>query len=133
MPPAVTATPALRRALSVRDLVVFGLLFIGPLATVGFFGVLDARAADAVLVVAGHHGAPTKPRRARQPGGLTAREVQVLQRVAEGKTKQEIASALFRSANTVANHVSNILAEVACAKRTEAAAFAVRHGLVRPQ
>lgn len=51
MPPAVTATPALRRALSVRDLVVFGLLFIGPLATVGFFGVLDARADGAVALV----------------------------------------------------------------------------------
>ena len=51
MPHAVTATPALRRALSVRDLVVFGLLFIGPLATVGFFGVLDARADGAVALV----------------------------------------------------------------------------------
>ena len=45
------STPALRRALSVRDLIVFGLLFIGPLATVGFFGVLDARADGAVALV----------------------------------------------------------------------------------
>ena len=34
---------ALRRHLSLRDLVVYGLLFIGPLAPVGVFGVLDAR------------------------------------------------------------------------------------------
>lgn len=40
MPPA---SPHLRRNLSLRDLVVFGLLFIGPLAPVGVFGVLDAR------------------------------------------------------------------------------------------
>lgn len=45
------ATPALRRALTLRDLVTFGLLFIGPLATVGFFGVLDARADGAVATV----------------------------------------------------------------------------------
>ena len=51
MLPATTGTPALRRALSTRDLVVFGLLFIGPLATVGFFGVLDARADGAVALV----------------------------------------------------------------------------------
>jgi amino acid transporter len=49
--PGPTTQPTLRRALSVRDLVVFGLLFIGPLATVGFFGVLDARADGAVALV----------------------------------------------------------------------------------
>ena len=65
------------------------------------------------------------------PAGLTAREVQVLQMVAEGKTNQEIANALFRSANTVANHVRNILAKIDAVNRTEAAAFAVRHGLLK--
>ncbi len=42
---------SLRRNLSARDLVVFGLLFIGPLAPVGVFGVLDARADGAVALV----------------------------------------------------------------------------------
>lgn len=69
--------------------------------------------------------------RTTYPAGLSAREVQVLQMVAEGKTNQEIANALFRSANTVANHVRNILAKIDAANRTEAAAFAVRHGLVK--
>jgi DNA-binding CsgD family transcriptional regulator len=64
------------------------------------------------------------------PAGLTAREVQVLRMVAEGRTNQEIAKALFRSVNTVANHVRNILAKIDCANRTEAAAFAARHGLL---
>ncbi|MEU1732829.1 APC family permease [Streptosporangium sp. NPDC020145] len=41
----------LRRTLSVRDLIVYGLLFIGPLAPVGVFGVLDARSAGAVGLV----------------------------------------------------------------------------------
>jgi DNA-binding CsgD family transcriptional regulator len=66
------------------------------------------------------------------PAGLTAREVQVLRMVAEGGTNQDIAAALFRSVNTVANHVRNILAKIGAANRTEAAAFARRHGLLEP-
>ena len=41
----------LRRTLSRRDLIVYGLLFIGPLAPVGIFGVLDARTGGAVALV----------------------------------------------------------------------------------
>lgn len=41
----------LRRSLSLRDLIVYGLLFIGPLAPVGVFGVLDARTGGAVAAV----------------------------------------------------------------------------------
>jgi amino acid transporter len=41
----------LRRSLSRRDLIVYGLLFIGPLAPVGVFGVLDARTSGAVALV----------------------------------------------------------------------------------
>ncbi|MBI1808785.1 MAG: APC family permease, partial [Gemmatimonadetes bacterium] len=44
-------SPALARNLSLRDLVVYGLLFIGPLAPVGVFGVLDAHASGAVALV----------------------------------------------------------------------------------
>ncbi len=47
----MTAPSALHRRLSLRDLVVYGLLFIGPLAPVGVFGVLDARADGAVALV----------------------------------------------------------------------------------
>lgn len=49
-PPAIGAA-TLRRELSFRDLVVFGLLFIGPLAPVGVYGVLDAKADGAVALV----------------------------------------------------------------------------------
>lgn len=41
----------LARALTFRDLVVYGLLFIGPLAPVGVFGVLDAQSGGAVALV----------------------------------------------------------------------------------
>ena len=44
-------TRGLRRSLSRRDLIVYGLLFIGPLAPVGVFGVLDARTNGAVAAV----------------------------------------------------------------------------------
>ena len=42
---------SLKRSLSRRDLIVYGLLFIGPLAPVGVFGVLDARTGGAVALV----------------------------------------------------------------------------------
>jgi amino acid transporter len=42
---------ALRRTLSRRDLIVYGLLFIGPLAPVGVYGVLEARTGGAVALV----------------------------------------------------------------------------------
>jgi DNA-binding CsgD family transcriptional regulator len=65
--------------------------------------------------------------------GLSPREVQVLRLVAAGKTNQEIATSLFRSQNTVANHVRNILGKTQAANRTEASAFAARHGLLKPE
>lgn len=47
----MSAPPALRRRLSRWDLIVYGLLFIGPLAPVGLYGVLDARTNGAVALV----------------------------------------------------------------------------------
>ncbi|MFJ2864775.1 APC family permease [Kitasatospora sp. NPDC087314] len=46
-----TAPGGLRRTLGVRDLMVYGLLFIAPMAPVGVFGVLDARSHGAVATV----------------------------------------------------------------------------------
>lgn len=47
----MASASTLQRRLSLRDLVVYGLLFIGPLAPVGVFGVLDARADGAIALV----------------------------------------------------------------------------------
>ncbi|MFB6889673.1 APC family permease [Kitasatospora sp. NPDC056327] len=44
-------TNGLRRSLGVRDLMVYGLLFIAPMAPVGVFGVLDAKSGGAVAAV----------------------------------------------------------------------------------
>jgi DNA-binding CsgD family transcriptional regulator/tetratricopeptide (TPR) repeat protein len=66
---------------------------------------------------------------ARAALGLTARELEVLTLVAEGRSNRQVAQALFISAKTASVHVSNILAKLGVASRVEAAAVAHRHGL----
>ena len=61
--------------------------------------------------------------------GLTARELDVVALVAEGRTNRQIADALFISAKTASVHVSNILAKLGVSSRGEAAALARRAGL----
>ena len=65
--------------------------------------------------------------------GLTAREREVLRLIAEGRSNREIGAALFISAKTASVHVSNILAKLGVASRTEAAAMALRDGIARQQ
>lgn len=48
---ASEAPATLRRSLGFRDLVVYGLLFIAPMAPVGIFGTLDAKSHGAVALV----------------------------------------------------------------------------------
>jgi DNA-binding CsgD family transcriptional regulator len=76
--------------------------------------------------------APRGRKRRIPIAGLSEREMQVLRLVAAGKTNQEIAEVLCRSPNTVAIHVRNILGKTQAANRAEAAAFAVRNGLLPP-
>ncbi|XRQ02745.1 LuxR C-terminal-related transcriptional regulator [Actinomadura welshii] len=66
----------------------------------------------------------------RAPGGLTAREVEVLRLVATGVTNREIAEALVISEKTVARHLANIFAKLDLPSRSAATAFAHRHGLL---
>ena len=62
--------------------------------------------------------------------GLTARELEILALLADGKTNAQIASRLSRSARTVEHHVEAILAKLAVASRAEAAAAARKLGLL---
>jgi DNA-binding NarL/FixJ family response regulator len=62
--------------------------------------------------------------------GVSAREVEVLTRVAAGQTNRAIAEGLVLSERTVAHHVASILNKLGVSSRTEAAALGVRHGLV---
>jgi DNA-binding CsgD family transcriptional regulator len=64
------------------------------------------------------------------PDGLTQREVEVLRLIAVGKSDREIAQELFISVRTVNNHVRGILNKTGLSNRVEAAAYAVRLGLV---
>jgi DNA-binding CsgD family transcriptional regulator len=58
------------------------------------------------------------------PAGLSAREVEVLRLVAQGRSNRDIADALFLSEHTVRVHVRNILTKTNTDNRTQAAAFA---------
>jgi len=60
---------------------------------------------------------------------LTAREREVLQRVARGMTNADIAHDLTMSERTARTHVSNILQKLGVTSRTQAALLAVREGL----
>ena len=70
-----------------------------------------------------------KHRAEAYPDDLTDREVEVLRLLAIGRTNKDVSLVLAISLNTVATHVRNILNKTQCANRTEAAAYALRHGL----
>jgi len=62
---------------------------------------------------------------------LTTREREVLVLIAEGATNKEIAAKLVVSENTARNHVSHILSKLGFSRRSEAAAYAAKKGLVK--
>jgi DNA-binding CsgD family transcriptional regulator len=64
------------------------------------------------------------------PGGLTAREVEVLRLVAAGKTNREIAKTLVLSDHTVRRHLQNIFNKIGVSSRAGATAFAFQRDLV---
>ncbi len=61
---------------------------------------------------------------------LTEREMDVLRLIAQGKSNRQIAREFVLSEKTVKTHVSNILAKLRLADRTQAALYAVRNHLV---
>lgn len=82
-----------------------------------------ARAIDE-LVMASLRSTP------ENPYGLSPREREVLNILAEGRTDRDIAGRLFISERTVHVHVRRILAKLGVSSRTEAAGVAIRQGLV---
>ena len=89
-------------------------------------GRLDGDAVDAVLSAAGHRA----PKRRDRPGGLTAREIDVLRLVSLGLPSKEIAARLFISPKTARNHIEHIYLKIGATSRVTASLFAMQHGLL---
>jgi DNA-binding CsgD family transcriptional regulator len=92
-------------------------------------------------VLAGHHGLTRVENHVRELGvagrgspavddELSGRETDVLRLVARGLSNREVGRELFISEHTTASHIRSILRKTGCANRTEAAAYAHRHGLL---
>jgi len=86
--------------------------------------VMAPEAVQALVRAAG----PQAPQRGYD---LTERQLEILALLVDGLTNNEIAEQLILSPYTVRNHVSDILSRLGADTRTEAAALAVRLGLVR--
>lgn len=85
--------------------------------------LLAPEAAEAVLA------APPDSDSADAAAVLTERERDVLRSIAAGRSNREIARELVIAEKTVKTHVSNILMKLGVQDRTQAALYAVRHGL----
>lgn len=91
---------------------------------------LDDAIGQAIDAGLGERGPSAVSRSPGRAGGLTRREIEVLDLVARGKTNNEIADRLSISVRTVSTHVSNILGKLDLPNRSAMAAFAHREGLV---
>jgi HD-GYP domain-containing protein (c-di-GMP phosphodiesterase class II) len=89
-------------------------------------GRLDGHAVNAVLTAAGQRA----PARREWPGGLTAREVQVLELVARGHSTKQVARRLSVTPKTAANHIEHIYTKLGISSRAAAALYATQHGLM---
>ncbi|MFL5798319.1 MAG: HD domain-containing phosphohydrolase [Actinomycetota bacterium] len=95
-------------------------------------GVLERRAVDAVLQAAGQgeSATPASPR-AQHPGGLSGREVEVLNLAAMGLTMKEIGERLFISPKTVDHHIQHVYTKIGVSTRAAAALWAMQNDVVR--
>lgn len=74
----------------------------------------------------------TQLRAAKQAfGGLTQRECEIVQLIAEGRSNAEIAAVLVLGKRTVETHISSILGKLGVTSRAQVVTWAVTHGLVR--
>jgi HD-GYP domain-containing protein (c-di-GMP phosphodiesterase class II) len=88
-------------------------------------GHYDVESVEAVLAAAGHRSS----RRTSFSAGLTAREVEVLRLVAQGRSNREIADELFIAQKTARNHVERVYAKLGVKNRTQATLAAIDRGL----
>jgi DNA-binding NarL/FixJ family response regulator len=62
--------------------------------------------------------------------GLTDRELEILRLIAEGASNREIGDKLFLSEKTIKNYVTSIFQKLQMNDRTQAAVYALQHGLI---
>ena len=89
-------------------------------------GRLDSEAVHAVL----HGDRGRVRRRVELPGGLTKREAAVIVALARGRSNPQIAAELSISRKTVSAHLEHVYTKLGVSTRTEAALFAMQHGLM---
>jgi DNA-binding NarL/FixJ family response regulator len=73
-----------------------------------------------------------KDGKAEEIGALTAREREIVQLLAEGKSNKEIATSLDLSVKTVETHRANIMEKLGLHSMAELVLFAVRNHIVEP-
>jgi len=79
---------------------------------------------------AGPSSVPHAPKACTSPAGLTAREVEVLQVVAQGLTNEQVAQRLVISPRTVDTHLTSIYSKLGVSSRSAATRYAMQHHLV---
>lgn len=82
-----------------------------------------------MLIVAAQEESRSSRKVPNSGQGLTDREQEVLQLIADGMNNRAIAEKLIISEKTVKTHVSNILSKLHLDDRTQAAIYALRHGI----
>ena len=94
-------------------------------------GCLEPRASSAVLAAAGHGDRRALTgKRPKHPGGLTQREVDVLQLAARGLTTSQIAERLYITAKTADHHIQHVYDKIGVSTRGAAALWAMQHAVV---
>jgi DNA-binding CsgD family transcriptional regulator len=114
-------------------------LFRSPQSDVAFLWNLDRRWFRVVVrrqtedVSPERQGLVVIEEDAERPYGLTPTELRVLTRLVTGSSNDEIARAMSIGIRTVHTHISAILAKLACTRRSQVVASAIRNGLFRPE
>jgi len=88
--------------------------------------ILDSEVQSRLVQAARLSPPPASP---EPPDGLTRREVEVLELMADGRSNAEIAETLFLGEATVKSHINHIFAKTHSRDRAAAVAYAHRHGL----
>ena len=111
---------------------IYAALIAAAFAVVGIWlGLSITRREVVVKEVAVPAAVPFAPDPARiEALGITPRELEVLQLIAEGLSTKEMADRLFVSENTVKTHTSRVLDKLGASRRTQAVQLAKRRGII---